>query len=70
MNGKLVPTLALVLTILLAIGGSIAATQYTQGNIEARVSENEKSRMELSNILRGIDRRLSNIEGYLRRPNE
>ena len=67
LNGKLLPALAVTVTLLLAGFVSIAASNYTSGNIEARVAANAKGIANFDSILRRIDRRLARIEGLMER---
>lgn len=63
LNGKLMPALAILVVIILAGIGGIAGAQYTQGNIEARVTANERGLDALAPVIRSIDRRLATLEG-------
>ena len=64
-NGKLLPALAIAVTLLLAGFVSIAASNYTQGGIAARVAANTSGIASFDGILRSIDRRLARIEGRM-----
>ena len=67
LNGKILPVLAILLTVALAAATSIAASNYTQGNVEARVTANEKDIAKFDRIVRRIDRALARIEGRTER---
>lgn len=69
-NGLLVPGV----TIAIALAAAVAASKYAQGNIEARVTANERvaEKIEVAadktaTMLHSIDQRLSRIEGFLYR---
>ena len=63
LNGKLLP---IAVTALLAAAGAFGASQWTQGNIAARVSANERGIDGLAPVIRSIDQRLARLEGYAR----
>lgn len=66
LNGKVIPVLAIAVTAALAAAGAFSASQYAQGNIEARVSATERGIDGLAPVIRSIDQRLARLEGYAR----
>ncbi len=63
LNGKLLP---IAVAALLAGITAYSASQYAQGNVEARVSGNERVIGALAPVIRSIDQRLARLEGYAR----